>query len=410
MKSDWKSVFSDTSSSYFLACSGGVDSMVLAFLMKKAKLSFEILHVNFQLRGKESDLDEQLVIDFSAENEIPVHVKHFDTPKKYENGGNLEQICRDLRYGWFQTFLDKNENSKLVLAHHQDDLLETFYLQLARSSGMVGLASLRPIRGAYLRPLLNYTKTEIYAFARIHAIPWREDKSNIENNFRRNKLRNTFLPFVERNIPDWRNSVLALTACFQENLQRMEKEVKQELSISDSFTIPVDQFELYSTDKKNVFLQFLNLRFSVLSEMEKMKDSISGKYIQSDGWQISKQQDVFIFDKIGEKNLPTLMSEYVYQLPKTFNKQEIYLDPQKIKGCLRIRAWKEGDRFSGIGMKGSKRISKILNELHLSSFQKKKVCVVEDDETIYWIVGMKISKAVASSESKEILKVWIESQ
>lgn len=410
MQFNWKTIFSNPETTYYLACSGGVDSMVLCYLMQKAKIPFEILHVNYQLRGKDSDLDEKLVVDYGKENQITVHVQRFDTLKIHqENGGNLEQICRDLRYNWFETFLNKNSHSKVVLAHHQDDQMETFYLQLTRKSGMVGLASLRNVRGNYVRPLLDFTKAEIYAFAKLHSIPWREDFTNQESDFRRNKLRNILLPLIENNQPDLRESVLKMIAVLQANLSEMEQEIHREVSLSNHFELSISTFQNWSNDQKNLFLQLLSIRSSVLFELDKLTTSSIGKWIESDGWMISKLAHHFSFDKIENFKIPDLKITTISSLPKEFSKTEIYLDFAKLKGNLRIRRWKDGDRISALGVNGSKLVSKIINEQHLSAYQKREVLIVEDDENIHWIVGIKIGqKAIATPSTQHIIQVQIE--
>src|SRR5690554_2946804 len=164
MQLNWHTIFPKVENKcYYLACSGGVDSMVLAFLMHRAKLPFEILHVNFHLREEDSNRDEILVVEYGKRLGVKVHVQHFDTPKIHrEQGGNLENLCRDLRYSWFDTFLANKRHAKLVVGHHLDDQIETFYLQLARKAGIVGLSSMNMENDRTLRPLLNVTKQEIY--------------------------------------------------------------------------------------------------------------------------------------------------------------------------------------------------------------------------------------------------------
>lgn len=382
--------------------------MVLCFLMHRARLKFEILHVNFQLRGEDSDLDEKLVLEYGKTIGIKVHTQRFDTLSIHEKGGNLEQICRGLRYGWFQTFLEKTPHSKVVLAHHLDDQVETFFLQLARDSGMVGLASMREERDNYLRPLLAFSKDEIIAFARLHSIPWREDVTNYESHFRRNKLRNEILPMLLNHVPNLKTAVVDLIAIFQSNLKRLEQEIRQGIAISEHFEIPISVYEKWSMDQRNLFLSMVEIRSSALFELEKLQSSIIGKFIEIDGWMISKTATTFAFDIQKEIQVPQLQIENVNALPTSFTKTEIYLDSAKINGVLRIRPWKEGDRLAAIGVAGTKLVSKIINEVHLSAYEKRRVFVVEDDVTIHWIVGIKVGrKALATETTTQILKVSV---
>ena len=408
MDFDWQEIFHDSKDTfYFAACSGGVDSMVLCYLMHRAGLSFEILHVNYQLRGEDSLKDEELVVSFAATLKKKVHVQRYDTKKLLVNGGNLQQLCRELRYNWFRTFTEQHPNAKIVLAHHLDDQVETFYLQLARNAGITGLSSLKTVNGNLLRPLLQFTKKELYAFAQTHEIPWREDASNNKNDYARNKLRNVLLPFAEQEIPDLRSSVLSLIAVFQNNYKELETALKTEIGFSKHFELNILQYSQWSADKKNVFLHLHEIRGTALAEIEKLKSSDTGKFIEVDNWFISKKKEVFAFDQIEDLSLPELVIELVSSLPQHFSKEEIYLDRSKIKGELYLRRWKEGDRLEAIGVNGSKLISRIINEAHLSAYEKRRVLVLTDEENIHWIVGFKVGrKAIATKNSKEILRIY----
>lgn len=408
--SSWSKCFVDyTAEKYFLACSGGVDSMVLCFLMKQANLNFELLHVNFQLRGQASREDEKLVCEYGKKIGVKVHTTRFETLKiQHEQGGNLEELCRNLRYTWFQTFLDKTPHSKLVVAHHQNDTIETFYLQLARKAGIVGLSSLKAMNGTILRPLLDFTKAEIYAFARKKNIPWREDKSNGELDFSRNKLRNEILPFLERNIQGFNQSVLTLIDVFQQAKNNMENKVKSEVYISNHFELSIAVFQAWTIDERYVFLNLIKVKTSFLLEIQKLETAMIGKFIETKDWVISKSKNGFWFDKKEDEILPELLLEKVTELPKNFDKTSIYLDEEKICGKLILRKWEDGDRMNLLGVNGSKRVSKIINEAHLSVYEKKNTLVLADDKTIHWIVGVKIGgKAVATSDTTTILKVSI---
>lgn len=398
----------NTKKRYYLACSGGVDSMVLAFLLKRLSVDFELLHVNFQLRGEESDKDEELVKAYADKLGVKVHVTRFNTLEIHKEGGNLEQICRDLRYQWFQTFLNKTPSSRLLIAHHLDDQVETFYLNLARKSGVVGLSSLAPYRNRIIRPLLGYTKDEIYAIAKKYSIPWREDKSNHENDFRRNKLRNIFIPYIESTLPTIKESVITLIDAFQETKKNILSELEQTIDFSSSFELSVEKFSNWDITKKHIFLNAVGLRATVLEELEKLAFAEKGRYIEVNNWFISKNNSSFSWDKIEPEKKYTLELEEVKELPKIFEKTAIYLDASKLVGSLSLRCWEEGDRLSAIGVKGSKLVSKIINEAKLSTYQKRQVLVVHDEETIHWIVGIKIgSKAVATPDSENILKVTV---
>lgn len=394
---------------YYLACSGGVDSMVLFFLMLRSKVAFEVLHVNFHLRGEDAIKDEKLVTEYAKEHGVIVHIQHFDTQKIHtKQGGNLEELCRNLRYDWFQTFLIKNSDSQLVTGHHLNDQIETFYWQLSRKAGMVGLSSLKAQNGNIIRPLLPYSKEEIYAFAKKHAIPWREDYTNHEINFTRNKLRNVFLPFLEKEISLLKESVITLINAFQNTLQTIENELKKEVELNNKFELTTATYQSWSIDKKYIFLHLISIRATALDELEKLANAAIGKYISMDNWFVSKKKNTLAFDKVKEEKKATLIIKKVAALPEKFTKDEIYLDTTKINGKLTLRKWQIGDKLEAIGVNGKKLVSKVINEYHLSAYEKQHVLVVTDDTTIHWIVGIKVGKkAVAQSSSTEIIQLSI---
>src|SRR5690554_6213553 len=176
----------------------------------------------------------------------------------------------------------------------------------------------------------------------------------------------------------------------------------------DHFEITASLYHSWNSDKKYVFLHILNVRSSAFEELEKLVNSDIGKYIEIDQWFISKKKDSLTFDKIEEEILPELKLEKVSTLPTSFSRDVLYLDTSKINGELQLRKWREGDKLAAIGVNGSKLVSKIINEAHLSAYEKRRVLVLTDDDTILWIVGIKVGrKAVANVDSREVFKVSV---
>lgn len=393
---------------YYLACSGGVDSMVALFLLAKSQVDVEVLHVNYQLRGEDSFQDEALVVSYANNLGFKVHVHRIDTKKELPKGENLQAFCRDIRYSWFDTFLQQDSSSVLVVAHHQDDQLETFYLQLARKAGIQGLSSLKSDQNRIIRPLLNFKKSELYTFAKRHEIPWREDVSNAKSDYARNKLRNDILPSLEQEIPTLRVSVITMIDLFQEESERLKSEIHSEILLSNSFELKLNIWNNWSMDKRYLFINELGILSTIYIEIDKLTHSEIGKFIELDKWIISKQQDKLCFDRaiIESKKLIIQAAQH---LPTDFDKTSIYLDEAKIQGELKLRKWQKGDRIAAIGVAGSKLVSKVLNEAKLSVYQKRNALVVADDEHIHWVVGVKIGRfAVATSLTQKILKLTVQ--
>ena len=203
-----------------LACSGGVDSMVLASVLIKLNYQVQLAHCNFQLRAKESDADELLVTQFAKKNKLKLFTKRFNTKEEQNKSGrSIQEIARKLRYEWFEQLIKGNEIDYLVTAHHSDDVIETFFINLIRTSGIKGLQSIPLKTKNIVRPLLNCGKTEIIEYAKTHSIKYNEDSSNTKNDYLRNALRNKAIPLLstidERFKQGALNSIKNLQSDFQ---------------------------------------------------------------------------------------------------------------------------------------------------------------------------------------------------
>ncbi len=401
----------------FLACSGGVDSMVLLHLLLKADFQVSVLHVNYHLRGEDSNNDEQFVKSTCEKWSLPFYSRSFDTRKILsEEGGNLQDVARKIRYDWFHEITDQHSDNFILLAHHNDDQVETFFQHVARKSGIIGLAGMLENHNQILRPLLNFSKGEILEFAKSTKISWREDVSNAKSDYTRNKLRNVLLPEVLVQIPTIKDSVLTLVKAFQNTQQDLELKVKPiVLNIIETQKLSHVNFDHLSEFEQVEVLRSLGIRQTAISELQKLRKSQKGKKMHLDGFDIYQDTDCFLF-----KNLETnkeeeekwkVCQQKVDVLPTQFNLQEIYLDFSKIKGELKLRKWQNGDRMKPIGMQGSKLISDILTEAKLSSIEKENSLVLVDDEKIIWCVGFKISReAIPIKLSNSIVSVWLEKQ
>ena len=183
IKDKWASL---QSKKVFVAASGGLDSSCLIYILNSLKFDIEVLHVNYNLRGEDSILDAKSLALFCASLNVKFSQKEIHLQEQLINRGNLQQIARDVRYNWFEEVSAENVNALIALGHHQDDQVETFFLNLARKSGVIGMAAMLEVNGKYIRPLLPFSKKELEAFAIENKINWREDVSNKSNKYRRN--------------------------------------------------------------------------------------------------------------------------------------------------------------------------------------------------------------------------------
>jgi len=178
-----------------IACSGGMDSVVLSRLLKELKFNISLAHCNFSLRGKESKGDENFVIGLADKLSVPVFTKTFDT-KQYakEQKISTQMAARDLRYEWFEELINQHSFDYLLTAHHLDDDLETFFINLSRGTGLRGLTGIPKINEKIVRPFLNFTRKEIITYAKEKNVTWREDSSNSSTDYLRNKIRLEVIP------------------------------------------------------------------------------------------------------------------------------------------------------------------------------------------------------------------------
>ena len=401
----------------FLACSGGVDSMTLLSILKKAKWNIEVLHVNYQLRREDSDLDMNLVKDTCERLSIPFHLKRVDLQAILDSkGGNLQEIARKVRYTFFEEKRIQSTNNYIALGHHRDDQIETFFMHLARKSGIMGMACMPSEHNQFVRPLLDFSKKEIIRYATENKIEWREDYTNKTNKYKRNILRNILLPELESKIPTLNDSILLIVQKFQETQLELEFKIKPIFDqLIESKKLNFNEFDSLSEIKKVELLRQLGQKASLVKELNKLRNSQKGKKLllesNSNSFEyIIRDEDNFqLIQKESDlASIPFLYIEEVSNLPTVFCKNEIYLDPSKLRGEINLRKWKEGDRMIPLGMKGSKLLSDIIKDAKIPTNKKKDVLVLEDENKILWCVGIRLgANSIATEQTKNILKISV---
>lgn len=396
-----------------VACSGGVDSMVLLDMIRRQNYTVEAAHVNYGLRGKDSDLDEQLVRDYCTQYALPCHIRLMD-PTAWK--GNIQEDARNFRYRWLEELAGQKEGSKVLFAHHADDQVETFFLNLARKSGVMGLACMPFERSLYLRPLLEISRETLVHYALENNVPWREDTSNAGFSYRRNILRNKLIPEMREMLPDLNDSVLTLVHLFQENQRQLETRL-QPLSAQwmQSGVLMLTVWNALQTTEKIELLRQLEQPASLMEPLDRLASGENGKWLELHASAnfpyvrvIRENAQFRLVVPATEGRTPRLISTHITTLPETFDKHSIYLDADRIIGKLHVRPWRPGDRMNPVGMEGSKLISDIILEARVPFELKSLVQVVHDDKHIHWCVGHKIGRyALATPRSERIVKCTI---
>lgn len=378
----------DNPPTYWLACSGGVDSVVLAHLLNACGKDFGLLHCNFHLRGEDSNTDEAFVRKLAAELAIPIRVKDFDTHQySVDNRMNTQLAARELRYTWFDEVIAK-ENATVFIAHHYDDQVESFFLQLRRGGSLRALAGMPQFIDGYIRPLLKYSKKELIDLAIKSDWKWREDVTNASNDYMRNWYRNEVLPFLAtQDFP--LNDVTPLVEQFQEVLSYLQGfTIENEVKISDWLSYPVwFQEQILSHHQLGEY---------PAREITRLANAFKGKYIRNKTNQVWNEGRTLVFSpvKSARKNLRLSLS-IVSREEIEFDSDSLYLDHSKIRGNLSIRKWEAGDRFQPLGMKGVKKVGKFLRDRKVPSHLKTDIYVLLDEsEEILGVFGFCCSEKV----------------
>lgn len=396
----------------FLAISGGLDSVVLFHLLQEADVKVHLLHVNYNLRGEDSIGDEKFVRELAKTNAVPLSVLNYQMKEHLAQlGGNLQNEARKIRYSFFQEYLNKTEDSILMTAHHFDDQMETFFMHLSRNSGLLGLTCMAQKNGNHERPLLNFTKEELKEYALEKGFQWREDASNQENKYLRNKWRNEWLPLLKSKQASLSDSVRILIDAFQKERDELEAiYLPKADEIERTGNWNFQDFDECPEEAKYLIAKEIGLKYSELERLNELRNTEKSKFFSLERLDLTiwNEGDRFSFQKNNEIFLPKLKLEEIQTLPKSFDKDIVYLDTEKIVGNLRIRFWQEGDRIASIGVPGSQLISDIIKDAKIPSSDKKNVFVVEDELNLHWCVGLKIGRlAVANEHSKNILRVQL---
>jgi len=192
--------------------SGGPDSLclldVLSLLAEKYHFAVHVAHVNYHLRGNDSNLDEKLVVAYAKNYSLPYTL----LSHKKSSKNSSEEKLRDIRYTFFEKLRTKNNANHIVVAHNQNDQAETFLLRLLRGSGLRGLSAMRPKNEVIIRPLIEMSREDIVHYLKDQNITFREDKSNADPRYFRNKIRHELIPFLEKNYQPQIKKLLAETA------------------------------------------------------------------------------------------------------------------------------------------------------------------------------------------------------
>lgn len=389
---------------YLLAVSGGMDSMCLAelFLRSRHHPDFSLAHVNFSLRGEESDEDEQLVRNWAESRGITFHHTRFDTTAyARQHSLSIEMAARELRYRWFETLLTDFHYDFLAVAHNRNDSVETLFLNLLRGTGINGITGIRKINGKTIRPLLDLTRKDISEYAVGHSIPYRDDHTNFENDYSRNKIRNLVFPVLETINPSFLDTIawdMEHFAQASDILEETFEQIKGILLTEQGGAAVIDLKKLNATGHREYY-SFRILKpfgFNSAQIHDILDTTASGHIFISRGYELVTDRDTLkIYPLTEQTPVPvTIDAPGTFAFGNTTLTIEIRplapgFDPHPAPGTLFFdatdlcfplicRIWQEGDRFRPFGMKGTRKLSDYFTSLKLDIRTKNRQPVLCD--------------------------------
>jgi len=421
-----------------LAVSGGIDSVVMLDLFRQSGFQSGIAHCNFHLRGSESDDDEQFVHQLSRQFNITWHVAHFNTEEyARENKLSIQMAARELRYKWFEEICDQHEYNQIATAHNQDDVIETFLINLGRGTGIRGLTGIKPKSGRIIRPLLFASRSEIEKYASDCIVEYREDSSNVSVHYTRNKIRHEIVPLFEEINPSFRSSLIETIRKLNDTediyLNSIDS-IKSELVEQKGESIFIDLVKLESVPNKlTVMFEILSGFHFISSQIASIVDSSkahSGKQFYSSTHRLIKDRNAFIITPLKESeskryyidegmeqiNEPVPMDLLIVDQPGSFSipggKNIACLDYEKLNFPLILRKWHDGDYFHPLGMKHKKKLSDFLIDEKLSIAEKEDQWLMISGDDIIWVVNQRIDERykITKSTSKILLIKTVSSQ
>ncbi|MFV8394091.1 tRNA lysidine(34) synthetase TilS [Flavobacterium sp. LB2P6] len=414
-----------------LATSGGKDSMVMVYLFQQLGYTIAIAHCNFQLRGMESFEDQNFVQEYAAKNDIPVFITQFDTKAFSEDYKISTQVAaRELRYNWFYELLETEKLDYILTAHHADDNLETFLINLGRGTGLEGLTGIPEQNEKVVRPLLAFSQEEMEEYAGLNNIQWREDSSNASDKYLRNKIRHHLVPMLKELNPNFLSSFNKTQMYLQEAQAMVEDAsimIYQQVAKQEADTIYFDLQQLKKLPNyKSYLYQWLKeFEFSAWDDIYDLVESQSGKYVFSPEYRLLKDRDSLILSPINfvnekeeyfiaedqkEVNIPLNLTFCKVADISIVSNKTIFVDADKLQYPLILRHWNEGDKLQPFGMNGkSKKVSKLFKDEKLSLIDKENAWILCSNDQIVWIIDVRQDERFkVQNTTKNILKIQLE--
>lgn len=418
-----------------LTVSGGVDSMVMLSLFARSGFRTGVAHCNFQLRGVESEEDEVLVAQEAARLGVPCYNRRFDTAGEMERTGeSMEMAARRLRYAWFEELCQTEGYDVVAVAHHADDSVETFFINLLRGTGLRGLTGISTHLGRIIRPLMFASRKEITEYAVSNKIPFREDSSNRSTKYLRNKVRLGIVPLIREINPKFTDLMrcnLARLSDAQRFIDHGIECIRETVITSQEGidTLHVDRIDP-AFPRGFVIYELLSSTYGFKSDIidslcHALQQGATGKRFYSREYVAGIDRGTIVVTRIAEEDdcactverdaarsycgNAVLYYEYcdIDTIPSFgVPKHVAQLDADLLHYPLTLRRWHEGDWFVPFGMTGRKKVSDYLVDAKVSMAEKQRQFVLVSGDDIVWLVGHRIDdRYQLTSQTENVLRI-----
>ncbi len=418
-----------------LTVSGGVDSMVMLSLFVRCGYTVGVAHCNFQLRGAESDEDEVLVQKEAAKYGVPCYNRRFETAAEMERTGeSMEMAARRLRYAWFDELSRQEGYTVVAIAHHADDSIETFFINLLRGTGLRGLTGISTQVGKVIRPLLFASRREILEYAAANHIPYREDSSNRSTKYLRNKIRLGLIPRIREINPKFTSLMCRNLARLTDAQLFINHGIERIRALAVTSDAGIDTIHLDRIDPafphEFVIYELLNSAYGFKGDVidslcHALEQGATGRRFYARDHVATIDRGRILVSPIAPDDeclvsVPkgtqrsycgnaVLYFEYCdIDTIKNFGvpEQIAQLDADRLQFPLTLRRWKEGDWFIPFGMSGRKKVSDFLIDAKVSMPEKQRQFVLLSGDDIVWLVGRRIDDRYRlTSTTENVLRI-----
>lgn len=418
----------DADANYLLAISGGMDSVCLAYLLKNSGFKFDMAHVNYGLRADESDGDEVFVRNLAKTMEVKLYVTKPEPEILNPHQVSIQMAAREFRYRWFDEILTEHQYKGVIVAHHADDQVETFFLNLTRGTGAEGLTGMAEINGKIIRPLLSFSKDTLKSYMISHEYKWRNDSSNEKEDYKRNLIRHKLVPVLENDFPGSKDTIL-------QNMSRLKDTLKafmalHSLWLRENLVIEGEYQYLPFLKVKNLpgrssmlfyWLKSYGFNERQISDVVQAVDNeATGKTFFSGSYMVNLDRGNLILGKNDFSYKPSKIETHTIEVQIPSGKFDILrlpgdvdldkspanamLDADKLQFPLLLRRWELGDKIVPLGMNHEKKISDLLIDLKVPLIKKKQAMVLCSGQEVAWLLGYRISdRFKCSKDTKNII-------